>query len=255
VVARHDLVRDEGIRAGLLTVRRGTAFFARKLNELSYDHMNQPSLLPGWSRRHVIAHMGYNGRALARLVQWAATGVETPMYATPVARLAEIQFGATLPPIALLNLFEHSAIHLSVEWRDLPDENWGEQVRTAQGRLVPVSETVWMRTREVWVHAVDLDNGARFADIPAGVLRRLLGEIWLAWEKRGDTLGLAIRAGRDREEKLCFGEDCPGTTLIDGSLPAIVRWATGRGAEPGSPVTAVRDGEKLIAAPAPPRWL
>jgi maleylpyruvate isomerase len=78
MVARHDLVEDAEVRAGLLTARRGTAFFARKLSELSYDGLDAPSLLPGWSRRHVIAHVGYNARAVARLVEWASTGVETP---------------------------------------------------------------------------------------------------------------------------------------------------------------------------------
>ena len=29
---------------------------------------------------------------------------------------------------------------------------------------MPVAETVWMRTREVWLHAVDLDNGGTFTD-------------------------------------------------------------------------------------------
>ena len=37
---------------------------------------------PGWSRRHVVAHVGYNARALTRLVEWAKTGIETPMYAS-----------------------------------------------------------------------------------------------------------------------------------------------------------------------------
>ncbi|MEA5455043.1 maleylpyruvate isomerase family mycothiol-dependent enzyme [Sinomonas sp. JGH33] len=255
MVARQDLVEDADVRAGLLTARRGTAFFARKLSELSYADLDEPSLLPGWSRRHVIAHVGYNARAVARLVEWAATGVEMPMYSSPEARNEEIDFGATLPPIALQNLFDHSAIHLSVEWRDLPADKWEEQVRTAQGRLVPVSETVWMRTREVWLHAVDLDNGARFADIPAEVLRRLLGDIWGAWEKRGETHGLAARVRRGADDGLTLGEPEPGATLVEGPLAAVVRWAAGRGTEPGAPLTATHDGAHVTELPAAPRWI
>lgn len=255
MVARHDLVQDADLRAGLLTARRGTAFFARKLGELSYTEMDAPSLLPGWSRRHVIAHVGYNARAIARLVEWAATGVETPMYSSPQARNEEIEFGATLPPIALLNLFDHSAIHLSVEWRDLPDEKWDQEVRTAQGRLVPVSETVWMRTREVWLHAVDLDNGARAADIPADVLRRLLADIWAAWEKRGETDGLALRVVGGEDDGLTLGDPASATTVVEGRLPAAARWAAGRGTEPGQPLTTTHDGARLAEVPAPPRWI
>ncbi len=259
MVARHDLVEDPVVAAGLLTARRGTAFFARKLGELSYADLDDQSLLPGWTRRHVIAHVGYNARAIARLVEWAATGVENPMYASPEARNQEIDFGATLPAIALQNLFDHSAIHLSVEWRDLPAERWGELVRTAQGRTVPVSETVWMRTREVWLHAVDLNNGARFADIPAEVLRRVLGDIWGAWESRGDAAALALRV-HDGEGGFTLGEPRPGATVIAGPIAAVVRWASGRwvagrGEEPGAPLTVTLDDGSPAGVPTPPRWI
>ena len=174
MVARHDQTTDPELLAALLQARRGTAFFARKLNELSDAELDGDSLLPGWTRRHITAHIGYNARAIARLIEWAATGVETPMYASTEVRDHEIDFGATLTPIALRHLFDHSAVHLNVEWRDLPEDAWHHKVRTIQGREVPATETVWMRTREVWMHAVDLDNGATFADIPAPVLERLL---------------------------------------------------------------------------------
>ncbi|RAG66982.1 maleylpyruvate isomerase, partial [Burkholderia multivorans] len=161
MVPRHDLTTDPALLAELLTVRRGTAFFARKLGELSDAEFDEPSLLPGWSRRSLIAHVGYNAQALTRLVQWANTGVETPMYESPTARDAEIDFGSTLPVRALRHLIEHAAISLDVEWRDSPDEAWEAIVRTAQGREVPARETVWRRTREVWLHANDLEKGAR----------------------------------------------------------------------------------------------
>src|SRR5690606_1903973 len=89
MVARIDKTRDPELLAGLLLARRGTAYFERKLAELSDDDFDGPSLLPGWDRRHVIAHVGYNARALTHLTEWAATGVETPMYPTPEARNAE----------------------------------------------------------------------------------------------------------------------------------------------------------------------
>lgn len=85
----------------LTWARRGYAFFARALDALTDAELDAPSLLPGWSRRHVVAHVGYNARALGRLVEWARTGVETPMYPSPQHRDAEIQTGATLPAHAL----------------------------------------------------------------------------------------------------------------------------------------------------------
>ncbi|MFJ6453809.1 maleylpyruvate isomerase family mycothiol-dependent enzyme [Paenarthrobacter sp. NPDC091669] len=253
MAARQDLATDPGLQEDLLQARRGTAFFARKLNELTDAELDGGTLLPDWTRRHVVAHVGYNARAIARLVEWAATGVETPMYPSPEARNHEINFGATLSPIALRNLFDHSAVCLSVEWRDLPDENWSHQVRTAQGRTVPASETVWMRTREVWVHAVDLDNGATFTGIPAPVLERLLKDITGAWKTRGTDTGLLIKVTNSAGNGtgLMFGDTTAADpTTITGPLPAIVEWATGR----GSSIRATGP-DTNGSAPAAPKWI
>ncbi|UZX03283.1 maleylpyruvate isomerase family mycothiol-dependent enzyme [Arthrobacter sp. CDRTa11] len=251
MVARTDQTTDPVLLEGLLQARRGTAFFARKLNELSDADLDGPSLLPGWTRRHVTAHIGYNARALARLIEWAATGIETPMYASPEARNQEIAFGATLSPIALRNLFDHSAVHLNVEWRDLPADAWHHKVKTAQGRIVPAEETVWMRTREVWIHAVDLDNGATFADIPVPVLTRLLKDITGAWATRGTDTGLLIKVtGTDTD--LTFGDtSATDQTVITGPLAAVVEWAAGRGS---TGVTASGPGT-TEGTPAAPAWI
>ncbi|MGO2749570.1 MAG: maleylpyruvate isomerase family mycothiol-dependent enzyme [Pseudoclavibacter sp.] len=226
MVARHDQTTDPELQEALLQVRRGTSFYNRKLNELSDADFDAPSRLPAWSRRQLIAHVGYNARAITRLVQWANTGVETPMYESPTARAEEIAFGSTLPVRALRHLNDHAAISLNVEWRDTPDASWRAEVRTAQGRTVPLSETVWMRTREVWLHAIDLDNGARFAEIPREVLRGLLADILGFWERKGTSPEVSIRVTDEPQ----LGVDAPGAApAVVGELPAIVAWASGRG--------------------------
>src|SRR5690606_34928742 len=58
----------------LLLARRGTAYFARKLNELADTDLDLPSLREGWSRRHLIAHIGYHARALAHAMEGARAG-------------------------------------------------------------------------------------------------------------------------------------------------------------------------------------
>lgn len=242
--ARHDLTTDPTLQGQLLQVRRGTAFFARKLNELRDVELDGASLLPGWSRRHVVAHIGYNARAIARLIEWARTGVETPMYESYEARTHEILYGATLSPIALRNLYYHAAIHLNVEWRDLPDEAWSHVVRTIQGREVPASETVWMRSREIWVHAVDLANGASFSDIPTEVLERLLGDIVGAWKARGVGKGLLLKVSGTEHAPL--GDlDAANPNIVSGSLPTITAWACGR----GSAAVTFSNQENRVAPP------
>lgn len=235
MVARHDQATDPGVLESLSTVRLGTSYFRRALSRLSDQDFDGASLLPGWSRRHLVAHVGYNARAVARLVTWAATGIETPMYSSPQARQEEIELGSTQRPDALRSLCEHAAIDLDVRWRDLPDGRWSAQVVTAQGRTVPVSETVWMRTREVWLHAVDLGVGERISDIPEAVLERLLGDIVSMWDKRGEIDGLALSCTRGDGSVTGFGANGDARAQVSGSLPALVAWASGRNIGDGPP--------------------
>ena len=185
----------------LLIARRGTAFFAQRLAELTDDELDGDTLLDGWTRKHLLAHVGYNAAALCRLLDWAATGVETPMYESTEQRGQEINEGATLSAAALRNLFDHTVARLDEKWRHLPESAWDAEVRTAQGRSVPASETVWMRTREVWIHAVDLANGARFASFPDIVLESLLTDIVGTWQRKG-----ARRRSGDRDDRSRTGD-------------------------------------------------
>ena len=225
----------------LALARLGTAYFARKLNELSDAELDEPSLLPGWSRRHVVSHVGYNARALTHLTEWARTGVETPMYTDPGQRERQILRGVTLPARALRFLFDHSAVHLNVEWRDLSDHQWDAPVVTAQGRTVPVRETAWMRAREVWVHAVDLGNGGSFRDFPPELVDRIIADVIGAWKRRGESAELVIAP--HGAEPLTIGAGGP---IVSGEAADVARWLAGRGAR--------RLAASTDELPGIPRW-
>jgi maleylpyruvate isomerase len=242
-----DRATDPAVLSDLRDVRLGQAYFSRKLNELRNAELLEPSGLEGWSRAHVIAHVGYNARGLNRLVDWAETGVVTPMYSSPDVRATEISFGATLAPRALRHLSDHAAVALDVSWRDLPVERWSFVVRTAQGREVPVAETVWMRSREVWLHAIDLGNGGRFEDVPAPVARRLLGDVLATWAVR-DSLAFVLEDTETGQEFAATVLSAAPTERIRGPLPRLLAWATGRSS---AGITTA------AGAPAPPapRWL
>ncbi|WP_327330662.1 maleylpyruvate isomerase family mycothiol-dependent enzyme [Mycobacteroides abscessus] len=228
----------------LLIARRGTAYFDQALGALADDDFTGESLLLGWSRRHVVAHIGYNAAALCRLMDWASTGVETPMYESAEHRNHEITEGATLSSAVLRNLFARNVSRLNRKWSHVPESAWTAQVRTAQGRLVPASETAWMRTREVWIHAVDLDNGGQFGDFPTVVLNSLLSDIVDMWRRK--QLGAGLMLAVDGRSPVSVGADSPVTATISGSLAGVVRWAAGRGS-----VGVDIQGDLQ----APPRWL
>lgn len=231
------------VTADLDLARRGSEYFDGLLLGLSDDDLDGPSLLPGWDRRHVVAHVGLNARALGRLVHWARTGVETPMYSSTVARNAEIDESAALSPAALRELHRAEAVALAVAWQGLPADRWDAPVRTAQGRTVPVSITPWMRVREVWLHAVDLASDGRFEDFPADLVDRLLVDITTWWTRSGaaDELTLAPT------DRVVPGLAVSGPLTVTGTAAQLARWAAGRG---GDEVTS-STGEPVVA----PRWL
>src|SRR3982751_334442 len=56
-----------------------------------------PSILPGWTRGHVLSHVARNADSCVNLLTWARTGVETPQYASAAHRAADVAAGAGRP--------------------------------------------------------------------------------------------------------------------------------------------------------------
>jgi maleylpyruvate isomerase len=150
----------------LLMARRGNAFFARKLNELSDEDLFVPSLRDGWSRAHLVAHVSYTARRFALLVEATRSGTQ-PAGSGGAGFEAEVARGATLPARALRSLYHHATVHLDVEWRDLSDAGWDAEVAWPDGGLVAARAMPRLRAALLWQAAVALGNGARQTDLPA----------------------------------------------------------------------------------------
>jgi maleylpyruvate isomerase len=195
------------------------------LGRLTDEELPAPSLLPGWSRQHVLAHLARNADALVNLLNWARTGEETPMYASAEERDAQIAQTAELPPARLRGEVLAATERLATAMRGLPASAWTAQIRTAQGRTVTAAEIPWMRCREVWVHAVDLDAGVGFAEIPEDVLAALVDDVFRMWDRRDQVPDVVVFAG-DRE----WGT---GALAVAGPLPEVTAWLTGRSSGEG----------------------
>ncbi|MCM1972426.1 maleylpyruvate isomerase N-terminal domain-containing protein [Streptomyces sp. G1] len=182
--------------------RTGTELLLDAVASLDEKDFAAPSVLPGWTRKHLVAHVAANADALGNLVHWAATGERTPMYASAQERAEGIAKGPMLSAGELRAWLTDSARKLTAGLDALSDEQWRSEVVTAQGRTVPATEIPWLRAREVCVHAVDLGTGVvTFADLPKGFLVALVAEI------------------RDRRAL---------PELPDGPLPEVAAWLAGR---------------------------
>ena len=229
----------------LAWMREGTALLLKALESLDDETLAAPGSLPGWTGRHVVAHVAANADALGNLVHWARTGEETPMYSSPEQRGADIEAGSQRHASELRHRVAESAGRLSDALDALTPEQWSRQVRTAQGRTVPATGIPWMRSREVMVHAVDLGGAVTFADLPAAFDVALLDDI--AAKRSGGAGGPRLHLAATDDERSWLVTGAGDTVTVRGPLAQLTAYLSGR------PATGLHtDG---AAVPSLPRWL
>jgi maleylpyruvate isomerase len=160
------------------------------------------------------------------------------MYASDQARQADLDRRVALRPGELLAELAAALDRLDAAFATLPPEAWNAEVRTRQGRVLPASALPWMRTRETWIHGVDLDTGASFAALPEPLVDALLTELTDTLSER-DGCPAVVVAPSDRDRTWVLGSGTPQT--VRGTAADLLGWLLGR----PSPV----DGPEL------PRWL
>ena len=134
---------------------------------LSEADLRAPSLLPGWTRAHVVAHVARNADAMRNVLAGARSGESRPAYASADAREAGIEQGAGLSAAELMADLAGSAMALRAVARQLPDEAWQFEVRMMDSATFPAAELLTRRLVEVELHHCDLGAGYRPADWPA----------------------------------------------------------------------------------------
>ena len=137
------------------------------LEGLTDDQAREPSLLPGWSRGHVVTHLARNADALNRFAVGVITGEAAPeMYpGGPAARAAAIEEGAGRPAELLEADFRFAGRRVIESLRRITEDLYETPVNWR--RRVPVRQVPVLRWRELEIHHVDLGLGYSAADWPA----------------------------------------------------------------------------------------
>lgn len=214
------------------------------VDTLDDQALREPSLLPGWTRAHVLTHLARNADGLANLVSWARTGEEVPMYAGGRAgRDADIEAGAE-GHIGDLRLdLNDSAERLLETFVDFPAEALARQVTLGSGATVRGGDLPLVRVRELEIHHVDLDWGYTAADWSETFAARTLNQIaplfldrecpvarletadGQAWQVA--TSGPVLRGEVRDLTAWLVGRRVQGALALDpsGPLPSAPRWA------------------------------
>lgn len=249
-----------------------TTRFVTTAASLTEDDLAAPSLLPGWSRGHVLAHVAGNADSHINLLTWARTGIETPQYPTATARVAGIEAGAGRTAAEHVTELEAGAARLTSAIRDLPEAAWRATVAALRPPPHPAWYILVRRLREVEVHHVDLDAGYGPADWPATFVRRELHDCLRSWpyaqstiseiSLRGDFPTDEDRHGEDPHDGDGHGRDRRGGRTwrglgsgpaVEGDAADVLAWLIGRST--GEGVRVVTVGRPSMPVPVAPPWL
>lgn len=200
--------------------------------ELSAEDLSGPSLLPGWSRGHVLCHVARNADAMVNLLTWAETGEETPMYADAATRERDIEAGAGRARDEHLADLRESADRFAAAAAALPPAAWASQVVLRSGRVVAAAEIPWRRLIEVRLHHVDLDAGHTADDLPAGFADREL-----AWIIDGLAAHEGVAPVRLHDTgsgtSWDLGAAAEPELTVSGPARPLLAWLSGRAAGDG----------------------
>ncbi|PRH77889.1 hypothetical protein C6N75_17865 [Streptomyces solincola] len=218
--AREDMQETEALGP----IAEATDRLVSTVRKLSDEQVGDATLVPPWTRGHVITHVARAGDSLCRLLTWAQTGVETPQYPSMQARAAEIEAGAGRPVAELLTDVAAGADRFAAAVRALSPAAWRTEVRMRTGESRTPATLVPTRLRELEVHHVDLAAGYTFADVPQAAARWIIDDIVEALRRRESTDPLHIEA-TDTGLVRKLGT---GGTLVTGTQADLLGWLTGR---------------------------
>ncbi len=138
--------------------------------------LRQPSLLPGWTRAHVLAHLARGADAMRTMLIGARSGEDRPAYASAEAREADIERSAAQQAKDLVTDVADSAMALRTVARQLPGQAWVRPVRIPGPAPSPAGQLLTRRLVEVELHHCDLAAGYSPADWPADFASMELAE-------------------------------------------------------------------------------
>ena len=221
----HD---PDEIQRRRVQLQEASARLVRTVDALTPDQYREPSLLPGWSRAHVVAHLALNAEGLVAALTGVVSGEPVPMYASDAARGSDIEALSAAEPAELRERLMAGVTELDDAVAAVPDDAWGADIERTPGsdRRFRAGAVVSMRLREVEIHHADLDAGYGRHDWPPAFSALVLEGM----ARRGPAERPFTAAPTDLDTVFAYGEGGP---TVSGSAADLAWWVTGRGTGDG----------------------
>lgn len=227
---------------------------------LTDEACRQPSLLPGWTRGHVLTHLARNADGQARLLEGARVGEMRDQYpGGDQAREDAIERGAKRSSAEIVRDLTEAQAGLQQTWRTLDEDAWRRPTQARAG-VRPALASVWARWRECEIHHVDLDLGYRPDDWPGPFVDALLPRVTAGLPRRLTARIPVLLVGSDGPAGLPAGAVTGLGTSHDGEAEPVtvtgtranlLAWLLGRTA--AASVRAAR-GERPVPLPPLTPW-
>ncbi len=209
-------------------IRRADHSLVRTVDGLPDASYAEPSLLPDWSRGHVVAHLALNAEGLSRVLTGAHTGQPATMYDSPEARDADIDELAAAPAADVRNRLLAATTSFEQAIGAMREKDWDVRFeRTPGGESFAVTNVPLMRVREVEIHHADLGAAYSPSDWSADFAVLLLDSM----TKRPYADPFTAEA-TDLGRTWSYGEG-DGGPRVTGTSADLGWWLTGRGAGEG----------------------
>lgn len=152
------------------------------VDHLDAEQLAAPSMLPGWTRNHVLGHLTMNARSHVHLMAAASRGEVGEQYPGGVTARAEgIEMAAHWDPDTARAELRRAVYHLEGAWAGASAETWNGTATMASGAIASIHELPFLRWRECVIHLTDLDVDVGFDEWPAYYVRLELDRQKMAW--------------------------------------------------------------------------
>ncbi|MET3960079.1 maleylpyruvate isomerase [Marmoricola sp. OAE513] len=198
----------------------------RTVDSLTDDQWTGRTVLPDWSRAHVVAHLALNAEGFLRALGGIQDGEERAIYDSNAARDADIAELAAAEPSEIRERYFAATSRLRHVFGSLTDEQWGATVnRLPEGPTWPVDSLVVARRLEVEVHHADLDLGYTARDWPEDFAVRVLDTVTANHAASPASEKFSAHAS-DLGRTWSVGADEP---VVTGTAGELGWWLMGRG--------------------------
>lgn len=199
-----------------------TTALLRDTLDLEPEDWLADSLLPGWSRAHVVTHVARDADALRRLISASRTGDPVPLYSSEGTKFNDIERGAERGGLDLHVDLDTSAGELARLCERV--EDWTVPVRL-QGGEFPLSVVTLIRLQELTQHHLDLRTSFSWADLEPVPARWLLEWVLLLLRDDASLPAIDIVSDAGVTASLGSGED---RRVVSGPDAALWAWLIGR---------------------------